>query len=406
MRRKKKEEHKKKKINWKKCWNTIIHSRFWGISWRKIVAPLGLSALCAGILIWLVACIPYLNTWFGMIVSTTPEWYMEAYYNTVNNVRTSPEECSDIVILDVNEAITRQDIADLIGIAAESNPKVIGVDCAFSTSESYSQEQTEYLIHTIAQLPDSCPIAFAYIMDEQSAIPDTLMRHNGFVNFLGFYDYKPFYDNIPHLAVEMAHLAGNDINQIDPSSFLVNYRTKNFFSLPIYSDFRDSDYMDYICSCITGKIVIIGGVTNRLDMHRTPFKISSEGDYIAGSEIVAYALSSILSATTPNKDAFYTQSPYYHHYTRCPKWLDALWTILFTILYLLIYWAIDSQQQKYKFIAMLKPLWLFTIIILTLFIAILITATCYYVPMVLFFGLMTVFGGFWYDVFNNNPIQS
>jgi hypothetical protein len=55
---------------------------------------------------------------------------------------------------------------------------------------------------------------------------------------------------------------------------------------------------------------------------------------------------------------------------------------------------------------MLKPLWLFAMIILTLFVAILVTATCYYVPMVLFFGLMTVFEGFWYDVFNNNPIQS
>ena len=396
----------KKSNNWKKWWKTIINSRFLGISWRKIFAPLGLSALCAGILIWLVGCIPYLNTWFGVIVSTTPEWYMEAYYNTINNIRTSPEECSDIVILDINEAITRQDIADLISIVAESNPKAVGVDCAFSTSESYSQEQTEYLIQTIAQLPDSFPIAFAYIMTEQSAIPDSLMRYKGFVNFLGFYDYKPFYDNIPHLAVEMAHLAGNDINQINPSSFLVNYRTKNFFSLPIYSDFRDPGYMEYIQSCTTDKIVIIGGVTNRLDMHRTPFLISNKDNYIAGSEIVAYALSSILSATTPNRDAFYTQSSYYHHYTRCPKWLDALWTVLFTILYLLIYWAIDGQQQKHKYIAMLKPLWLFVMIILTLFLAILVTATCYYVPMVLFFVLMTVFEGFWYDVFNNNPIQS
>ena len=242
----KKKASKKKPINWKKWWGTIIHARFWGISWRKIVAPLSLSALCAGVLIWLVACIPYLNTWFGMIVSTTPEWYMEAYYNTINNVRTTPEECSDIVILDINEAITRQDIADLIGIVAKSNPKVVGVDCAFSTSESYSQEQTDYLIQTIAQLPDTFPIAFAYIMNEQSAIPDSLMRHKGFVNFLGFYDYKPFYNNIPHLAVEMAHLAGNDISKIDPSSFLVNYRTKNFFSIQIFSDFRDPGYMEYI----------------------------------------------------------------------------------------------------------------------------------------------------------------
>lgn len=394
-------KYKTKQINWKKWWNAIIHSRFWGISWRKFFAPLGLSALCAGILIWLVGCIPYLNTWFGMIVSTTPEWYMEAYYNTINNVRTSPEECSDIIILDINEAITRQDIADLIHIAAEKNPKVIGVDCLFSTSESYSQEQTDYLIQTISQLPDTFPIAFAYDMgDSSSAIPDSLIRHKGFVNFLGFYDYKPFYNHIPNLAVEMAHLTGNDIHQIDTSLFLVNYRRKDFSSFVIYSDFRSPDY-DYVYSALTDKIVIIGSLSNRSDMHRTPFLINNKDNYIPGSEIIAYTLSSILSATTSDKSPIYTNSPYYHHYTRFPKWLDAIWTILFSILFLLVYWAIDCQQQKYKFIAMLKPLWLFVMIILTLFIAILITATCYYVPMVLFFGLMTVFEGFWYDVYNN-----
>lgn len=369
---------------------------------KKILAPLITSALCACIFI-LIPKLSFLKPWLGLIMESTPEWYVNTYYNVVNPY-TKAEEFPDIVILDLNDKISRSDLADIIKIVAESSPKSIGVDCTFSTSDSYDSIQTAYLINSLAQLSKNLPIVYAVKLRENSAIPDSLMYHKGFVNFKSsvIYNYQPYKGTFPHLSLEMAHLAGYDVSQIDTNSFMVNYRNKEFFSIPIYSDFRDSDYTATIREDVENKIVLIGGLNNRLDKRTIPFYIDSGSEYISGTKIIAYMLSSIISASSPDN---YRKQPTFHHYSRCSWWMNLLLTILFAIVYLGIYIWIDKAQQQKQWIVLLKPCLLFVMMMLIVIISIIITATCYQIPYVVYFMVMTVFLGFSYDIFKK-PLQS
>ena len=369
----------------------------------KILLPLVPSAICALILYLLASNIPVLSTWFGLVADTSPETYMISYYNKENTLHSSPDEYEDIVILDVREDMTRKDIGDLLQFVATCSPRVVGVDITFSTSHSFDQSQTEYLIHSIDQLPDAFPIVFAQVASEESAIPDAILRrrHVGVVNFLGFYDYKAQMDALPHIAVEMARLAGYNVDVIDTSSFLVNYRVKSFPACQIYSDFMNPADQAYIRQFITNKIVLIGGLTDALDTHQAPFYINNKGDLIAGTTIVAYVLSSIISATQPKALARpYTYNPYYHHYARLSWWANAIWSTLFVFIYLLVYHSINRLQKRNKWVAIFKPVWLVLTIICVLLLSMAITARCFLVPDIVFFMIMTAFVGFWYDVIN------
>lgn len=382
-------------------------NRKWA-KWRflyRFILPVILSAVSAWLLIFSVRKVPFLNTWFGLIANSNPEWYMQSYYNTINGLETESETCPDVVILDLNENITRKNIGDLMQILSESSPKVVGVDCVFDQSHSYDSTQTDYMIQKLSQLPQTFPIVYASLFSEESILPDSVRRHEGFVNFVGFYDYKVYSNGLPHLAVEMARQGGYNIEEIDTASFLVNYRPKDFMEVPIMTDFME--YADYIRESVKDKIVLIGGVTNRWDIHEAPFAIRGEDTYISGCYIVAYTITSILAATNAQKDldSIY-RSKNYHYYSRCSWWLNALLTIIFTIIYLGGYALIDRWLPKLKWVIWLKPILMLLMIILILIISMMLTAKCFIVPNVVVFTVMIAFVGFFYDICQKNDFCS
>lgn len=368
---------------------------------NKIILPLLCSALCAFALYFFATKHPSLRTWFGLIADTTPESYMEAYYNKQNVYNASPNACNDIVILDLRDEITRQDIGDLIYMVSECSPKAVGVDCTFSASHSYDTKQTDSLIYRIAQIPESFPIVFAHLLNEPSIIPDSLIRHKGFVNFIGFNDYHAFEDSIPHFAVEIARIAGYDISIIETESFIVNYRTKDFTSNSFQIDtaFRDTSVQNYIRDITNNKIVIIGGLNDPLDMHHTPYRIEGSQDQISGTKIIAYTLSSIISASN-NKQ--YEHNQMFHHYIRLSKSANMLWTIVLVILYMTIYGFVHYAQTKLRWFILFKPVLLLVTIIIVLLSAMKVTEILFYVPDMVPFMIMTAFIGFWYDLFNQD----
>lgn len=371
-------------------------NKIWTFVWKKYLAPLCISGTLAYGFIALPQIFPFLSSWMDIVADPTPDWYTKVYYNTINDIAVTPDTFPDIILLDLKEAFTRKDLADLIQLVANGSPKAVGVDCTFSTSDSYDSEQTDYLIRTIAQLDTIPPFIFASVINEESVIPDSIILHKGFVDAFEYNHYVAYKEGTPHLALEMANLAGYDIKRMNTNTFMVNYRTKSFYNIPIYSDFME--YGNYIQERITNKIVLIGGVDNRLDMHYAPFKISSEGTMVSGSRILAYALSSIITATT-TKDC---NNKVFHYYSRCPLWVNLIFTILFTFIYLNIYMLIVWAQQKSRWVELCKPLLLFVMLVLILVFSMILTTNRCCVPYIGFFIVLSVFLGFSYDVFNPN----
>lgn len=371
-------------------------SNVWTFLWRKFLAPVGLSIILAYGFINLPKVVPFLETWLGILAEPTPDWYMNTYYNTVNGMTLEAnKKFPDIVMLDLKETITRKDLGDLLHVIADSSPKVVGIDCTFSTSDSYASKQTDSLIQTIAHLNAPFPIVFAVVLNEPSAIPDSLIHYKGFVDALEFHEYNAYKGEYPHLPFEMVRLAGYDIGQIDTSAFVVNWRIKDFTSVDIYSDFMT--YASSIQDSIKDKIVIIGGLNNRLDMHYVPFNITPNDARVSGSRILAYTTSSLITAACKEE---YCNIESFHYYSRCPLWVNSLLTILFTIVYLCIYILIVNAQKKSRWYELFKPVLLFCMLVSMITFSMMITKNFFYIPYIGFFIVLTVFLGFSYDIFN------
>ena len=373
-------------------------NRVWTFIWRKYLAPLGVSCVLSIFFIFATRYFSIGQTWLGMLTNPAPEWYMSMYYNTVNDIAVCKDgKIPDIVMLDLKESMTRKDLAHLMRFVAECSPKVVGVDCFISPSASYDVAQTDTLLQTISQLPSTPPFVFATILNEQNIIPDSLIRHRGFVNVQDFNNYLFYRDGIPHFAFEIAKIAGYEVSKIDTSSFIVNYRHKEFVRKTIYTDF-EADSTE-IKEMINDKVVIISAVNNRLDMHYTPFLIDKGKEYISGCNVLAHMLSSLITASFPKK---YSHKESFHYYANCPWWLNALLTLFFTLLYLTLYLLVVELSLKSKWFELVKPVLLFAILVLILVISIVITAKFYYVPYVAFFVVLSLFLGYAYEIFNEH----
>lgn len=374
----------------------MINNRIWTFIWRKYLAPLGVSFVLSFLFIFVTRYFSIGQTWLGMLTNPAPEWYMSMYYNTVNDIAVCEDgKFPDIVMLDLKETITRKDLAHLLRFVAKCSPKAVGVDCFISPSASYDVAQTDTLIKTISQLPNTPPFVFATILNEKSIIPDSVIRYNGFVNVQDFNDYHFYRGGIPHFAYEIAKLAGYDVSKIDTSSFLVNYRYKEFDRRPIYTDFEAES--TEIRDMIKDKVVIISALKNRLDMQQTPFLIDKEGEMISGSSVLAHMLSSIITASFAKK---YNHKKSFHYYAHCPLWMNVLLTLFFTLLYLTLYHLVVKLSLINKWFELVKPVLLFGILVLILAISMIITAKFYYVPYVAFFVALSLFLGYAYEIFN------
>ena len=302
--------------------------------WKKFLAPLIVSAVLSCGFLALPRLFPVLSSWMDIVADPTPDWYTKIYYNTINSITTTQDTFPDVIILNLKETITRNDLADLIQLVAECSPRAVGVDCTFSTSNSYDSTQTDALIKAIAQLDTIPPFVFASMVHETSVIPDSIIHYEGFVDAVEYNNYKVHKDGFPHLSWEMAQIAGYNVGRIDTSTFLVNYRTKTFDEILIYPDFKEYD--TYIQDAINDKMVLIGRFDDRLDMHYVPFLIEPGVEIISGTKIIAYVLSSIISASNEEK----CNNNIFHHYSRCPLWMNVILTIVFAFIYLCVYMLI------------------------------------------------------------------
>lgn len=359
----------------------------------RLIASLVVSVVCT-LLFMALPRIPFLKPWLGLIADSTQEWYMNAYYGAVNTT-TDAMRNPDILILDITEKITRKDLADLIMFVSKCNPRSVGLDYDFANTDNYDSIQTHALIDSLSKLPAAFPISVAFYGNESSVLPDSVMRNKGVVEFSGFYKFKSYYENNPHFAIELTRLAGYDVNRLDTSTFIVNYRKKQFTSILIYRDFLSLS--NNLKDKINGKIVLIGALNNRFDIRHVPFLIDNPIDYrMAGTLHIAYILSSVITAAST---ASYGNNRIFHYYSRSSWGENLLLVLVLMLCYLWIYVFIDKRQEKYQWLAILKPILLFIMLVLMMGALMVYTAYCYRVPNVAFFMVMTVFMGPSYEMF-------
>lgn len=346
-----------------------------------------------------------IKPWLSIIVDVVPEWYMNTYYESFQKQNGEPFE--DVVLLDLDDTATREDIANVINLVALNNPKVIGVDYTFSNSTNYDSAKTAYLIRTIDSLPEQIPIVFAYD-NTPSAIPDSVVgkHHVGHVDFYGYYDFKLHSEGKPHMAYTMAELAGLNTSKFDSSSFVVNYHTRESSGYPIYCPMtlEDSTYIEAVAP---NRIILIGSTNDGNDFKRLPFRLNGKEEYIAGSRIIIATLISILSTNASKESPL--NSTKFHYFSKLPRWRNWCIIVIYALMYLFLYCILDrgltSLRKKSKWWTI--PIGLIKSIVSVGFIGLLLVLSMLYytnykhfIPDTALFLYMTAFMSYFYELFD------
>lgn len=383
------------------------HSKSIKIQMPRIAIALLLSVAMSLSLLWIGEKSSVIKPWLNLIVDVAPEWYMNTYYSSFSHHDNTIYD--DVILLDLNERATRKDIASVLNLVAQHSPKVVGVDYTFPLSDNYDSAQTGYLINTINNIPQQVPLVFADDA-ESSAIPDSVMmkHHVGHVNFYGFYDFKSHDNNLSHMALSMADLAGFDTNKLDTATFVVNYNSLNLASVPVSKPLTKNDSVK-IAKLVPNRHIIIGSTKDNSDMQKLPFKYNGKDHYIAGSRIIRSTLISILSTSAKKESPL--KLPKYHAYNQLPLWLNWCVVILYAFIYLIIYNLLDNAmsllEEKSKWWIILKGVIKSVVSVfsigLLLCIAMIITNSFYLIPDVVVFLYMSVFMSYFYELLNAKP---
>jgi len=165
-----------------------------------------------------------------IIDTVNEEWYINAFFDYQNKNGT-PKSIEDISIIDIDDDFfSRGNLADVVKEVAKYKPKVIGIDFSFNGSKNNDSLQSVKLKNTLESLMDSVNIAVVAFKNDtvsHSYFTKELGIKYGLCNHRGFGRVELANDTIPYFSTMIAQLAGIDIKEI-PSSFVVNYRNKEF----------------------------------------------------------------------------------------------------------------------------------------------------------------------------------
>ena len=229
------------------------------------------------------------------------------FYHIVADARPMRTLDSDIVLVDIANS-ERQDIADLLCILSEMEPAAVGLDVVFDEE----RPADDALLDAMNRLPNlvmAVGVSEApgsggkFMVDDYSYFyPSCRSSHNhGVVNlptkFSGatVRSFRPDFidasgDTLPSLSVALVEMVNPDavrrLRSRKSETELIDYPSRTFTTL-------DLDEVPDNPSKIAGKIVLIGSLAEKEDVHSTP--ISPE---MPGVLIHAYAASTVLRSAT------------------------------------------------------------------------------------------------------------
>lgn len=330
-----------------------------------------------------------------MITSFKEDWYINSFYNEINNSKDAVVGDEDIVIIDIKDSYSsRKHIADVLRTISRQKPQIICLDFLFNANDSYDNNQSHYLFNTLKEIKDSTKIAVLSYKGNneeiaQSFFMDSLSLENGLSDFYGYYHFIPYVsDSIPRISTKIAEMIGINVHSI-PYSLVVNYRNKEFRRRVV----RDSLDLDNSIKGLKDKIVLVGKYNDIEDVHDTPFLINGIKQ-LSGIEIIAYELSSLLSySKNERKTELY---PY--------VMIPVIWTFLFGFIVSLAYvfylkMILNSSLDKI-IIIFVKTLYLVVAELFIVFLCFAITEAYMIIPNILFFVTSVLFVDFLTELLN------
>lgn len=330
----------------------------------------------------------------SLVDSFKGDWYINTFFSFVNlNNPTAPDD-SAIQIVDLKDSfVSRNDIAYVLEKVSSLHPRLICVDFIFRQSTSYDSAQNASLVECVNRIKKESPLVFVGYKGLSNSVTksffaDSLNLELALTDFIGFSKYTPYVDNMPRISAFIAQQLEADLSSL-PSSMVVNYRNKEFASVPV----RDKDDVDYFISetLIKNKIVIIGQKDTTDDLLTTPFLINGRKQ-IAGIEEIAFEVSSILSYFNGTDNT--TCKPYLH---MSWKWSIILYISLFSI-YILILHIIHFLLKREILNLLVKPILLLAIEIGLVCICFQITLHTCQIPNVVLFATSLLFVDFAYEL--------
>lgn len=206
---------------------------------------------------------------------------------------------NDIVIVYIDSVNGRNEIAQVINDIVDSNAKVVGVDVLFEESHGVSEDS---LLLDVISRNDHIILAREINSDTDKPYPsifDGVIPNNrfGFVNLIkrNSQIVRTFYPSWEINKKTSLSFACAIIEKIDNNLYLkIKEREKEeekiFFSPTAFYEI-DGRYVKQYKKLISGKIVLIGCISEKLDSHITPVSNS-----MVGIEIWAHTLNDLINS--------------------------------------------------------------------------------------------------------------
>lgn len=223
----------------------------------------------------------------------------DIYYQILNHE--APLPCDSIVMVDMTEVHSREDLAGLLLEIESQEPAVIGVDVCFEGLR-LDEEGSAFLKEAVADSPDA---VFAYRMEDynpqkgtfekimHSYFAEDLEVDEGYVNTAtqsgDIQRYtRPIHENDGQKHYSLSAAVVKKFKGENAATFLPNQL------YPI--DFTPTDFPvvkadEVSCSGdkLKGRIVLMGGVSNYDDMHVTPI------GRMPGIKLIAYSVRTLMN---------------------------------------------------------------------------------------------------------------
>ena len=276
-----------------------IVGRILSNKWGRFLANFSMIIIFTLSFSWLLKYNPY------SLFEVSTDYNSGDYYDHIYHVNTTLPIDSDVVIV-ASDNIPNDELAHVLRCIGDYGAAAIGFDLIFKNESSITDE----LIDVVDSLPQIVmPVELAYDDEAEcitrgtpSLLDDYLdNKVNATVSFpvrrvMAF--QRDMYlsvgladgDSIESLPLVLAKMKNPDL-KLEPgkTTEAINYNVSDY-EIINYDEFTDPDLKDNIASLIDGKIVLVGDVSNKLDVHPTPVN-----DKMPGILVHAASISTLLN---------------------------------------------------------------------------------------------------------------
>lgn len=302
------------------------------------------------------------------IVGVESNFYLKYYFGCLNSIFPDEglEANNSIVLIDVRDYTSREDIACVLETVYNLGPRVIAMDLHFNENSSIKENVNDSLRNVIRRVQDKlvAPVLYAPSSDRtlyEARLPfyacdtnitgivysEPLHHHVydtyssvGFDNSSVICDerLRKYIDDAPFSTTVIRKYLGNPYWKTE--GVFINYISKYFRQFNDISKLSEDD--------ILGSIVLIGDCYDNKDLYSTPFMINGQKDGFAGVVNLAYVLNSLLTTKSYCKENIGVYKFANMPLTTCSSWIDYAMAFVFTLLYFHCYMVLKRRETRVK----------------------------------------------------------